>query len=155
MPKNTSRRLSRQELSAIPETIAAGINTASIRIHNRRWTFLTPARITVARGYNIFWPGAPQEAQTVPAAAHLVHEVVHVWQYKALGVGLYSPRWLDRRYGYDLQTGDQFLTFGLEQQASIVEDYYLTRRGYPCKHARNSPSLDVYNAVMLTIPAAG
>lgn len=147
------RSLTADEISAIPPVIASALDLPRLRIHNRPWTFLTPGRITVARGYNIFWPGAPQEAQTVPTLAHLVHEIVHVWQYKALGVGLYSPRWLDRRYGYDLQESDTFLSFGLEQQASIVEDYYRVRHGYSHRHAHNFPTPNIYAAVMKTIPA--
>ncbi len=149
------RPLTEQETQHIPQFIAKSIALPNIRIVNRPWTWLTPPRITVARGYNIFWPGAPRDAVTVAQIAHLVHEVVHVWQYKHLGVGMYSWRWLDRRYGYLLRGGEDFLRFGLEQQASIIEDMVRLQNGLPHRHARNAPPLDVFEKMVRPLAAEG
>lgn len=142
------RRLTQTELGALPAPIAKVLDISRIEIHNRRWTWLTPPNVTVARGYRIYWPNAPIEATTLPLLAHLVHEVVHIWQYNHLKVGLYSWRWLDRRYGYNLHSDDEFFAFGLEQQASIIEDLILQRGGYKPRHAKNNPPPELYSKMM-------
>ena len=140
MQRPSPRRLTDGEIHAVPTPIADTIDLFRVEIHRRRWTVLTPPRITVARGYKIFWPGAPEEAVSPAKTAHLVHEITHVWQYHYLGVGLYSLRWLDRRYTYTLKRGDRLISFGLEQQASIVEDYVLSELSRPLRRAQNNPS---------------
>lgn len=134
------RGLTPSEIGRVPAPIASTIELRRVEIHNRTWTPLTPRRITVARGYRIYWPGAPIEARRPAETAHLMHELTHVWQYNYLGVGMFSLRWLDRRYGYGLNEGDRFSQFGLEQQASIVEDFTLSALGQPLRRARNAPS---------------
>ncbi len=138
------RALSDTEKTAIPTSIAAGIDLDKVEIHNRKWMPLTPTNTSVVRGYKIFYPNEPGHCTGIHHLAHLVHEVVHIWQYNYLGVGLYSPRWLDRRYHYDLNEGDHFQDFGLEQQASIVEDLFRIESGLPSYRARNSPPLALF-----------
>lgn len=153
MRPNTFRYLTRGEKAVIPPPILAGIDVEKIEIHNRRWTFLTPGNITVARGYRIFWPGAPDEARSLSYLAHLVHEVTHVWQYNHLAIGMYSLRWLDRRYGYHLESGASFFDFGLEQQASILEDSFLAANGKRPRRARNAPAPELYVKILAEIGA--
>ena len=148
------RPLTDTEKAAIPAQISSLIDLEKIEIHDRRWTPLTPRTITVARGYKIFWPGAPVSPTKIFELAHIVHEVAHVWQYKHLGVSMYSPRWLDRRYDYRLNAGDRFLSFGLEQQASIIEDHYLLSQNFPPRRAQNNPRAALYDEILdqLTSP---
>jgi len=141
------RNLSGLEKSVIPVSIAAGIDLDAIKIHKRRWTILTPSNVTVARGTKIFYPndpGPPQKlTDNVRHLAHMVHEVVHVWQYEKLGINFYAPQWLDRRYHYRLNEGDVFQSFGLEQQAAITEDSFLVKNRLRPRWAKNSPSLEL------------
>ena len=116
MRNKDSRRLTADEIAAVPAPFAASLDLNRVEIHRRRWTVLTPRSITVARGYRINWPSAPDEARSPQELAHLIHEMVHVWQYNVLGIGMYSLRWLDRRYNYELRSGSDFLSFGLEQK---------------------------------------
>jgi hypothetical protein len=61
---------------------------------------------------------------------------VHVWQYYH-GVTKASALWLVIRhlgdyelaYPYDLADSDDFLDFNIEQQASIVEDWWRVTKG--------------------------
>lgn len=135
------RRLSVSEKKIIPASISAGIDLDAIEIHKRRWTFLTPSHYSVVRGNKIFYPKDPGPSRDLLHLAHLVHEVVHVWQYEKLGIGMYAPQWLDRRYHYELHQGDIFQSFGLEQQAAIVEDSFRVQNGLKPRWAENSPSL--------------
>lgn len=84
---------------------------------------------------NIFIPKAWESAGDISKArdfkhvAVFMHEMTHVWQYqngmhnlgKHMGVTLQG---IDA-YKYDIAEGDRFEDFGLEQQASIVEDFML------------------------------
>lgn len=151
MQLNEIRRLTGSEISVIPEPISKALDLRMVEIHNRRWTIFTPGNVTVARGYRIYWPGAPSEARTLSQLAHLVHEIVHVWQYNILKVGLYSPRWLDRRYGYELKPGDHFLNFGLEQQASIIEDGFIAAYGAAPRRAKSPSHPSLYQEMIQQI----
>ncbi len=62
----------------------------------------------------------------------LVHELTHVWQVQQ-GMHVVRLALFDRRYRYVLQAGKNFLNYGVEQQARMVEDWYLKQaRGEPC-----------------------
>ncbi|EOT1632817.1 type IV secretion protein Rhs, partial [Escherichia coli] len=68
----------------------------------------------------------PGDRETVAGASHLfIHEMMHVWQYqKGYAVklrGLFS--WA-ANYHYDLNL-QSFSSYSMEQQASIVADYWL------------------------------
>ena len=63
-------------------------------------------------------------------AAWLIHELTHAWQHQAhMWVRLRGV--LYRNYGYgDLDKARRtFLSYGVEQQASIVEDYFRLTHG--------------------------
>jgi len=139
------RALSMLEKSLLPRRMAQNLDLDRIEVHDRPWTFLTPKNVTVVRGHKIFYPGDPGPAEHITHLAHIVHELVHVWQYLYSGVGMYSLRWVDRRYRYSLYDGDHFSSFGLEQQAAIVEDGFLMRHGFQPRWARNALKLGQIN----------
>lgn len=135
------RALAEIEIDALPPIIGQCIDLSVVEIHRRRWTPLTPKNVTVVRGNKIFYPGDPGPIDRVYHLAHLVHEMVHVWQYLHVGVGLYSPRWIDRRYHYTLSDGKRFGDFGLEQQAAMFEDFFRAGNGLKYRWAQSDPSL--------------
>lgn len=62
----------------------------------------------------------------------LIHELVHVWQIQH-GISVVRHALFDRRYRYVLKEGKAFFQYGLEQQAKMVEDYFLKReKGEAC-----------------------
>jgi len=62
----------------------------------------------------------------------LIHELVHVWQVQQ-GMAVLRRALFDRRYRYQLVQGKSFLSYGIEQQAQIVQDYFVRRvRGQDC-----------------------
>jgi len=135
------RGLGEPEKNALPEIIGQCIDLNIVEIHNRRWTPLTPKNVTVVRGHKIFYPNDPGPAGGVYHLAHMVHEMVHVWQYLHMGIGLYSPRWLNRRYHYTLEDGKRFGDYGLEQQAAMFEDFFRAGNGLPFRWVEDDPSL--------------
>ena len=62
----------------------------------------------------------------------LVHVLTHVWQLQQ-GMKVVRGALFNRRYGYVLSKGKSFSSFGIEQQARMVQDYFLRReRGEDC-----------------------
>ena len=56
----------------------------------------------------------------------LIHELTHVWQIQQ-GISVIRKAMLNRRYRYVFEHGKQFLSYGVEQQAQMVQDYYIRR----------------------------
>jgi hypothetical protein len=67
----------------------------------------------------------------------LIHELTHVWQYQNFGAGyivnaLAAQKSLERyNYAYYTDWSDtpEFLHFNAEQQADLVQDYFLLKQG--------------------------
>lgn len=63
----------------------------------------------------------------------LIHELTHVWQLQQ-GIKVVRKALLNRQYDYALEAGKSFFTYGVEQQARMVQDYFLRmRRGEDCQ----------------------
>lgn len=73
------------------------------------------------------WP----DSVLLPQSLIMAHELVHIWQWQNRGRTGYRPARaalesllnLDPYY-YTPADGDVFLSFGYEQQAALVEDYF-------------------------------
>lgn len=65
----------------------------------------------------------------------LIHELTHVWQVQR-GMKVVRRALLNRRYRYVLKDGKTFLQYGIEQQAQMVQDWFL-------RNARNEPCADL------------
>ena len=96
----------------------------------------------VLKGYAVspngsvyFHPGelpADFGLESLGRQAWLIHELTHVWQVQQ-GSRVFVRALFDRRYDYELKTAKPFSLFGVEQQARMVEDFYLRRaRGLEC-----------------------
>ena len=152
--KSADRPLTPAERQLLPPPLASAIDLDAVRILARWHTLLAMMlKVTVVRGHRIFWWNAPAEATSVSERAHLAHELVHVWQYKALrrtGLEILASR----RYAYELDRAKPFLAYGHEQQASIVKDYVRLKEGVRPRHAGEQvPLLADYERVIAS--AAG
>lgn len=56
----------------------------------------------------------------------LIHELTHVWQIQQ-GIAVLRKAIFDRQYSYVFEQGKQFLNYGIEQQAQMVQDYFIHR----------------------------
>lgn len=62
----------------------------------------------------------------------LIHELTHVWQVQQ-GMAVLRRALFDRRYAYALQQNRDFFSYGIEQQAQMVQDYFMRReQGLDC-----------------------
>ncbi|WP_394260962.1 type IV secretion protein Rhs [Moraxella boevrei] len=64
--------------------------------------------------------------QSLSYRAWLVHELTHVWQVQQ-GISVFFKALFNRKYDYILEFGKPFLAYGVEQQARMVEDFYIRR----------------------------
>ncbi|MES1966082.1 type IV secretion protein Rhs [Psychrobacter sp. AH5] len=63
----------------------------------------------------------------------LIHELTHVWQWQQ-GLKVVRGAVLNRRYRYHLKADKPFFNYGIEQQARMVQDYFIRRQlGQPCQ----------------------
>ena len=126
-----SRALTGAERRLLPSPLREQLDHDRVIVVNRYHSPVAAAlNVTVVRGGRIFWSGAPREAVSLAARAHLVHELVHCWQYLTLrksGLQLL----LNRRYRYALREDRSFMSYGYEQQAAIVEDWLRMSEGAP------------------------
>ncbi|GAA0323399.1 type IV secretion protein Rhs [Psychrobacter aestuarii] len=66
----------------------------------------------------------------------LIHELTHVWQYQH-GIKVIRGALRSRRYSYQLLPNKPFLSYGVEQQARMVQDYFiLSKRKQNCDALR-------------------
>lgn len=69
--------------------------------------------------------------------AWLIHEMTHVWQVQQ-GMKVIRRAVLDRRYQYLLKEGKSFFQYGIEQQAQMVQDFFIQRSlGQDCRALEN------------------
>ena len=70
--------------------------------------------------------------QSLGKKSWLIHELTHVWQLQQ-GLKVVRGAVMNRRYDYILQEGKSFFTYGIEQQARMVQDYFVRReQGKDC-----------------------
>jgi hypothetical protein len=96
-------------------------------------------RTIVTLGRAIYAPSSVYVADYARAAperrAILVHEVAHVWQFEsgiaviagAIRAFFAAGGRYSRAYRYQLAPGRDLIEYGIEQQASILEHYFLAR----------------------------
>ena len=62
--------------------------------------------------------------QSLGTQSWLIHELTHVWQIQQ-GIKVVRKAIFDRQYQYVLEQGKLFLSYGIEQQAQMVQDYFV------------------------------
>jgi hypothetical protein len=95
----------------------------------------------------------------------IFHEMMHVWQwghrvypvYSAIGTFVRTAGDYVKAYPYELTPGRPLAAFNLEQQASIVADYWALLTGLlaPQNNTKANPSLSDYSAFMAELWKAG
>lgn len=67
----------------------------------------------------------------------LIHELTHVWQVQR-GLKVIRGALFNRKYSYVLIEGKKFFKYGIEQQARMVQDYFIRReQGQDCSAYEN------------------
>lgn len=122
-----TRPLSHQERQIALSVFGDSLNLEPIRLKTAWW---------VIKGYAVSPNGhiyfhvddfcADFGKESLNKRAWFVHELVHVWQVQQ-GMAVFWRALFNRRYRYGFVAGKHFLHYGIEQQARMVEDYYIRR----------------------------
>lgn len=127
------RFLTEGERTLARHIFADGLNLDSVTVCACRW--ILPGYACSPNGHIYFhvrdWRDDFSQAD-LTQQAWLIHELTHVWQVQQ-GIAVFRKALFNRRYRYMLEKGKHFLQYGVEQQAQMVQDYFIrSRRGQAC-----------------------
>jgi hypothetical protein len=131
-----NRALTAGERAMVAPLFRDGIDYDTVRVVHASFPFQPDGVYMTPRGH-VYAPGGlfrdDFSTGSLGERAVFVHELTHVWQFAngidliAAGVAAfakYGGRY-ERAYPYLLDATRDLADYGMEQQASIVEDYYL------------------------------
>lgn len=133
-PHPSGRALTQRESALAQSIFNDAIDYDRVRIHNRKWWWFQPRKITMAPdGHLWFHPDSKLFCEdfcdsSLTLQGLFIHEMVHVWQHQQ-GIFLPLARHPFCRYDYQLTPGRPFLKYGIEQQAEIVRHVFLLKQG--------------------------
>ena len=129
-----SRPLTQGEKALAHSVFAEHINLQDVQLKTAWWVLKNYA---VSPNGNIFFH--PEDwtedfsQETLSKQSWLIHELTHVWQLQQ-GLKVVRGALINRRYDYVLESGKSFFAYGIEQQARMVQDYFIRRqRGQDCQ----------------------
>jgi hypothetical protein len=151
-----NRPLTAGERAMLMPIYRNGIDYDKVRVINAPFPFQPAGTYMTPRGH-IYAPGAlyredfSSPSLSILERAVFVHEIGHVWQYTN-GIDLVARAVAEfakyrgayeKAYPYKLVLGRDLSDYGMEQQASILEDYYLItvhrERAYRMENSGLSP----------------
>lgn len=150
----SGRPLTEAERSLAASVFGDAIAYAAVTIHERKWWWFQPKRVTMAPdGHIWFHPKGGLYCddfcgRDLTAQGLFIHEMVHVWQ-RQKGIFLPLARHPFCRYDYVLKPGWKLERYGIEQQAEIVKHAFLLRQG---AIVRGAPPLEQYESVLPFVP---
>lgn len=127
------RPLTENEKRLAKSVFGNSLNTDTIYLKTAFWVLKDYA---VAPNGNIYYHKANWQddfaTQNLSRQAWLIHELTHAWQAQN-GIWVFWRALFNRKYRYKFKAGKSFFDYGVEQQASMVEDYYIRKnKGLPC-----------------------
>lgn len=130
-----NRPLTPGEMALLRPIFRDGIDYAQVRVIDNSFP-LQPANVYMTPRGHVYAPGdlwrSDFSAGSASARMVFVHEMTHVWQF-ANGMDLIGQGFVEfsryrgqyeKAYPYELARGRDLVDYGMEQQASIVEDYF-------------------------------
>ena len=128
-----NRPLTAGERALLQPLFRDGIDYDAVRVIRAAFPF-QPAGVYMTPRGHIYAPGDLfREDFSVADQAVFVHEMTHVWQF-ANGMDLVAQGFAEfvktngayeKAYAYTLDAKRDLVDYGMEQQASIVEDYFV------------------------------
>ncbi len=122
-----SRPLTRGEIDLVRFVFGEALQVEKIRIVAHRAILKHYAMSP--NGYIYFNPADWCEdfsQLSVAKQSWLIHELAHVWQIQQ-GIAVVKKALLNRQYHYVFQQGKLFWDYGVEQQAQMIQDYFLRK----------------------------
>lgn len=129
-----SRALTESEVIMAKSVFGDQLDIRDVRLKTAWWVLKNYA---VSPNGNIYFN--PQDwvedftKASLSKQSWLIHELTHVWQLQQ-GLKVVRGALVNRRYRYVLKEGKSFFKYGIEQQARMVQDYYIRRTlGQDCR----------------------
>lgn len=140
------RKLTSSETNLAKEMFGNSIEYTKVHIYDRKWAFFQGKRVAMTPNGNIYFaPDVYTKDFSLASAStkhFFIHEMTHVWQYQngqavltragtsQMLIELPSKVGLGNgAYTYQLDVRKDLLDYGIEQQASIVADYWAMKNG--------------------------
>lgn len=132
--KQLSRHLSVGEIALARSVFGDSIALDTVQIKSAWWVLKNYA---VSPNGNIYFHPTDWITDfsklSINKQSWLIHELTHVWQLQQ-GLKVVLGAIINRRYDYDLTISQSFFKYGIEQQARMVEDYFVHRHfGQDCQ----------------------
>ncbi|MCX8748408.1 hypothetical protein J3U75_03285 [Snodgrassella sp. B3088] len=126
--KSQSRLLTPGEMSMVTSVFKSAIVLSQVRVRDG---ILLPhqGKYAITPFGGIYWPheyySRDYSIEPIRRKHFFMHEMTHVWQYQmGMQVALRGAFSLIANYEYGLKEGKLLSNYGMEQQASIIADYY-------------------------------
>ena len=150
-----ARKLTAGERRYLTEVFGADLDYDKVEVHNTKAYFFQPRDTAITPNGEVYFPPESYMADFAGSIGHmawLVHEVTHCWQHQK-GMWVRTRAVLNRTYKYgDLSKSQQnFLSYSLEQQASIVADYFRIVHGQ--RTVEGQGAIADYRRVIPFLPA--
>lgn len=120
-----SRLLTEDENKLARSVFGDSIQLENVRLKTAWWVLKNYA---VSPNGNIYFNPADWIADFSQASlgkqSWLIHELTHVWQLQQ-GLKVIRGAVINRRYSYKVIAGKSFFNYGIEQQARMVQDYFV------------------------------
>ena len=149
----TSRPLTQGEITLAQGIFGNAIDYGRVRIHDGKFMPFHPKGTGMAPEGNLYMYGCYHDDYSVKGPrvrAHFIHEMAHVWQYQnrildpiraAVELNLRHRFNYGASYAYHIDGTKDLLDYNMEQQATIIQDYFLLCReacGLESGHCRNA-----------------
>lgn len=135
----SERPLTPGEIALARRVFKDSIDYGKVKIHKGRYIVGQPDNSGITPNGEIYVVGAQTyfddySVATVYQRSFFIHEMAHVWQYQlkvlkpiAAAIGEFFRHRFDyaKAYDYELVPGKDLLKYRIEQQAQIIQDYYL------------------------------
>lgn len=130
------RNLTLNETALAKKIFRDSIDYKKVKIHNQKYIFFQPSNSGMTPNGEIYVDGFYKKDYSVIndfGKAFFIHEMTHVWQYQlkilnpitaAIAENIRHFFSYDKAYEYKLEAGKDLLDYNIEQQASIIEDYF-------------------------------
>lgn len=137
----TSRKLTAGEINLCQTVFGSSIRYDEVEIHAGKFMPFQPAGTAMAPEGNLYMYGCYQDDYStmgLHTQAHFIHEMTHVWQFQqkilepiSAAIDLNIQHLFNYRaaYLYLLDPKKDLLAYNMEQQATIVQDYFVMRHG--------------------------
>ena len=155
MKKKTARHLTEDEITFLKEYFDDTIDYSKVKVYNKQYMpIIHPEDGAIAPNGNIYMRGVTyrddymSDDTPLHTRSTFLHEMVHVWQkenkvlnllYEACKENLKHKFNYNAAYHYVLEEGKDLVNYGMEQQASIIQDYFVMKNteGYMPHRLKN------------------